>query len=417
MTGRTRLAVAAMAIAGVACGEWANAARSSARPPVRLVLIGQFHLPASDEIPVGRLTDELFALAGPVQRATVAIVTSSDDGSDSTAVGDLRAFGFDAVVEPGDRAIHIDTGPDTPVVVHRVVHGASAPGVEAAGMIDTGADVVWTEHPDVPAGTATIASVHGRAREGVTVDTYGVLDLTPGSAPSATQMVEVIGWKGRVVAGRVTELVTSAGYVRSAGPSRPMADAVNLAGQWWSLMTRPVVVERRVREDAALALARSVLHDEVAVADVGRATDLGGQEIVAAYWTAARDTSVVRSFPTRRWVDGRGRTPHVGVFELDGTQVWRAGTVPRPIIAVTVCRASMAVRYGELDRNPGLLPSVGFTPSDVWPIARGVATAAWTWGGYGYVVSPELPGDGVIGCSDVDGDGRLDPIVRDRATR
>jgi hypothetical protein len=40
-----------------------------------------------------------------------------------------------------------------------------------------------------------------------------------------------------------------------------------------------------------------------------------------------------------------------------------------------------------------------------------IATGLGTWGGFGFVLANELPGSGRIGCADIDGDGRLDPVV------
>ncbi len=40
-----------------------------------------------------------------------------------------------------------------------------------------------------------------------------------------------------------------------------------------------------------------------------------------------------------------------------------------------------------------------------------VATGAWRWEGFGFTVPVELPGPGEPRCTDVDGDGHLDPYL------
>jgi hypothetical protein len=40
-----------------------------------------------------------------------------------------------------------------------------------------------------------------------------------------------------------------------------------------------------------------------------------------------------------------------------------------------------------------------------------VATSAWLWRGFGFTTLDELSGPGEPACADVDGDGRLDPVI------
>ena len=44
-----------------------------------------------------------------------------------------------------------------------------------------------------------------------------------------------------------------------------------------------------------------------------------------------------------------------------------------------------------------------------------VATGAAVWRGLSLHPAPELPGPGVPGCTDVDRDGTLDPVILGRA--
>lgn len=43
-----------------------------------------------------------------------------------------------------------------------------------------------------------------------------------------------------------------------------------------------------------------------------------------------------------------------------------------------------------------------------------VATGAGIWNGFGFTLSPDLPGSGTPSCADIDHDGALDAVVVDR---
>ncbi len=79
-------------------------------------------------------------------------------------------------------------------------------------------------------------------------------------------------------------------------------------------------------------------------------------------------------------------------------QVWVAGTLFRPVARLAVCDGSLALAFDSLDD-----PTI-------------VATGGWVWQRFGFTVPAELPGAGTPGCIDVDGDGRLDPVILDRGT-
>ena len=64
---------------------------------------------------------------------------------------------------------------------------------------------------------------------------------------------------------------------------------------------------------------------------------------------------------------------------------------------IEVCDGSVALAFDSLDD-----PTV-------------VATGGWVWQGFGFTVPAELVGTGRPGCIDVDGDGRLDPVIVDRS--
>jgi hypothetical protein len=88
----------------------------------------------------------------------------------------------------------------------------------------------------------------------------------------------------------------------------------------------------------------------------------------------------------------------LGVYRPDDLrELWVAGTLFRPIAGVAVCDGSLALAFDSLDETTV------------------VATGGWVWEGFGFTVPVELVGTGTPGCLDVDGDGRLDPVVVDRS--
>jgi hypothetical protein len=71
----------------------------------------------------------------------------------------------------------------------------------------------------------------------------------------------------------------------------------------------------------------------------------------------------------------------------------------RPVTAVAPCDGAIAVAYSTLE--------------DTVTVGAG----AWRWGGFGFVPLPDLPAAGDPACADVNGDGRLDPLVLERSSR
>ncbi len=88
---------------------------------------------------------------------------------------------------------------------------------------------------------------------------------------------------------------------------------------------------------------------------------------------------------------------HLGVLDESKMPIWLSRRPPHPIGTVAACDGAAAFAYTTLE-------------SDTI-----VATGVGTWGGFGFVLEEELPGTGRIGCADIDRDGRLDPMVIDRA--
>ncbi len=107
-----------------------------------------------------------------------------------------------------------------------------------------------------------------------------------------------------------------------------------------------------------------------------------------------RNTQVNRLYPDRDFADLDGRSAHLGVFDPSTTEPhWTAGTLLRPVAELAVCDGSIALAFDELDDT------------------HVVATGAWIWWDFGFATAPELPGEGDIGCLDIDHDRQTDPIA------
>ena len=185
----------------------------------------------------------------------------------------------------------------------------------------------------------------------------------------------------------------------------PKGDAVYLDGRWWSPLGSPGAAVRHPPSTAT----KTAIRKTIAPADDGRGRDRlyravlgdvipdGETDLVVAFRRPFQRTFINATRPARVWRDRAGMSAHVGIYDPTTLRPeWVAGTLVHPVVDIAVCDASLAVAYGRLDR-------------------RGVmATAAWRWQGFGFVVSEPLPGGGTPACVDVDGDGRLDPAILGR---
>lgn len=187
--------------------------------------------------------------------------------------------------------------------------------------------------------------------------------------------------------------VTTASGATAPTTSPP---AVNLVAgpDGWRTLAGPVTPEPRRTPNPDLVATLGVSVVDAVLGDVDRD---GDDEVVVVFVRPARPSLVGSTLATPVPSDAQGRTLHLGVYDGDLHQQWVAGTVLRPIAAVAVCDGTIVLAYA---------PTVGSTDR--------VGVGIIRWSGYGFTTSPnlpDLPGDGVPACADVDGDHLLDPVV------
>ncbi len=247
-----------------------------------------------------------------------------------------------------------------------------------------GADVVWAH------GAHAGYAVEQRDPDGdgrPAVVAYGLGDLVF-DLPGTGLLLEVLAGAGGVLAWRVAASRHDGPRPGAPQWQLPTGAALAIDTAWWTLAAEPPA--------PTVPTALPVVPDvggEVLAAAAGDVDGDGVDEVVVAFLRPFRET-LVNTALGGVWVDAAGRTAHLGVYGSPaGEAVWVAGTLPRPVVAVVACDGALAVAYGE----PG-----GGAP---------VATGAWTWNGFGFALTTDLPGAGVPRCVDVDGDGRTEAVV------
>ena len=251
-------------------------------------------------------------------------------------------------------------------------------------LVAAGADVVWGSGPHVEQPITVVGSGDG-GRPAVIATSLGNFlfdQRRPGT--DAGILLEVLVGRNGVIAHRVADVNDRDRRVHFDGWRPIVGDVALVAGGSWNL-DRPVTPA--VTTVDLPRFAGSTVHDAAAGDLDGDGTD----EILIAYRHPLRDKPGEPGPPPL--TDAEGMSAHVGVLEADGTPIWLSRRPPHPIVGVAACDGAAAFAYSTLDDDTV------------------VATAIGRWSGFGFILEAELPGPGVIGCADVDGDGLLDPVV------
>ena len=268
------------------------------------------------------------------------------------------------------------------------------PGMEAlaAELAGLGVDVVWGHHPHV---VQPVYVTPGSERHTVVATSLGnfLFDMSDSGTQDGA-LLEVLADRNGVIALRVGSAAHPDRRVHFDGWALPVGDAALLGLEWWGLVDEPPLAP--VRSDPAAATVFSG-GDIVAVA-VGDATGDGADDVVASFRRTYHPNAITALRPELSWIDAQGRSAHLGVYRPgDLEPVWVAGTLFRPVASLAVCDGSLALALDALD-DPAI-----------------VAGGGWVWQGFGFTVPVDLPGPATPACSDVDGDGRLDPVIVGRS--
>jgi poly-gamma-glutamate capsule biosynthesis protein CapA/YwtB (metallophosphatase superfamily) len=263
----------------------------------------------------------------------------------------------------------------------------------ATQLAEWGVDVVWGHGPHM-VQPIEVVDPDGDDRPTVIATSLGnfLFDQDrPGTETGA--ILEVMASTEGVQAYRVGATEHDDRRVHFIEWRLPEGDAVLYGLDWWTL-TQPV--DTTDSPKTRIEMPDVVIRD----AGLGDITGDGTEDLVVAFRRVFRETEVTRLFPDHEWVDEGGRSAHLGVYRPgDFRQWWVAGSLFDPVEVIAVCDGSLAVGYSSL-QDPAV-----------------VATGGWRWRGFGFATGPDLPGVGIPGCKDVDGDGLQDPVITNRETR
>jgi hypothetical protein len=407
--GRALIA-AVILVAGCAPGESGPGA-ADCPPPIRILIAG----PARVEGAAARIAaadpEGLLRDVRVVARAADVAVAPLEAGGDGIATL-LEHAGFGLVPRPGrvpapvtaggvqvtavwdapDGAFPIVWVPLAAAVAAAARNGAvvvavvdAAPSrAAAAALAAAGAVAVVFPRGDVAAWT-----VPGSRGTSVAAAGLGhLLDETRDGPGTAGAFVEVLASPCGASAHRIGDHDHRDLRAHFTGWGLPGGDAVLLGGGWWSLSDAVTTAPAR-----PVDAGEGFTAGDLEVAAVGDVTGDGADDIVAAYRHPVVPDPAGDGLLGPRPVDEQGRSAHLGVFTPEWEAVWRAGRIPRPVDALTVCDGAVALRFTGLDGTAD--PAAG----------------AATWEGFGLRSAPDLPGPGTPACADVDGDGRLDALV------
>ncbi len=257
----------------------------------------------------------------------------------------------------------------------------------AEQIAGAGADVVWGHGPHVEQ-PITVIDPDGDGRPTIVATSLGnfLFDQhRPGTDTGI--LLEVLVDRDGLVAHRVADANHRDLRVHFDGWRPPAGNATLVAGGAWALDRAISTVDTSIRLSE---FSEGIVVD----ASAGDLDGDGSEELLVSYRHPVRDKPGEPGPPPP--VDTTGMSAHIGVIERDGTPVWLSRRPPHPVARVATCDGTAAFAYSTLN--------------DDWIIA----TALGTWGGFGFVLEDELPGPGTVGCSDVNGDGLLDPVVLGR---
>jgi poly-gamma-glutamate capsule biosynthesis protein CapA/YwtB (metallophosphatase superfamily) len=254
-----------------------------------------------------------------------------------------------------------------------------------------GADIVWGTGPHVVQPTELIPGRGGRTTVVATSLGNLVFDQhIPGTRTG--ELLEVLVGKNGVRAyrlGATAQEDSNAVDFRHWLP--PHGDAAALDGEWWSLAGK--VTPKRPSSPGPLR----GFPGKVVAGAIGDPEGNGSRQLAVSFWRPYRRTDVNALIPRARLVNHHGLTAHVGIYAPGSrAELWVAGTLLEPVVRLAGCDGALAVAYSTLNGT-----SV-------------IGASAWQWRGFGFSPLPELAGRGVPGCADIDGDGRLDPVILDR---
>jgi poly-gamma-glutamate synthesis protein (capsule biosynthesis protein) len=309
-----------------------------------------------------------------------------------------RSHAGTARYSPEDARSVVEDAADEAEVVVVSVHG----GVEylpdtdpiladvAADLVTWGADVVWGHGPHVSQPVSVVSTPTG-SRAIVATSLGNLLFDQQRPATQVGSILEVLVSENGVVAFRVGCADHAELRPRFVGWDLPEGSAALLNGEWWSLAGRlePVAAD-------VVAVPEFAMGD-VTTAGLGDVTGDGHADLVVSYRHPFRANAVNQLYTDRTWTDVEGRSAHLGVFDpVTLRPRWAAGTLLRPVARLAVCEGALALAFDSLDD-----PHV-------------VATGGWQWWDFGFAVAPELPGEGVPACADIDRDGLADPVIARR---
>jgi poly-gamma-glutamate capsule biosynthesis protein CapA/YwtB (metallophosphatase superfamily) len=324
---------------------------------------------------------------------------------DATTEGPEPAGGNPGVARWNEKLAHeaVESARSRADIVVVALHGGSPyspvtdPYLLRLGrrLASWGADVVWAAGPHVVQPVHLI-NPQQNDRPTVVATSLGnfVFDQhIPGTGRGA--LLEVLAGADGVRAYRVGRTVAAA-PASFLGWKVPRSDAVALESDWWTL-ARPVTPApvRRPRN-----LARFKVKGKVTAAAIGNAEGNGSRQLVVSFRRPFRRTKVNVLVPRRTLLDRHQLTAHIGLYRpRDLRPLWVAGLLLRPIARLAVCDGSLAVAYSTLN-DPKI-----------------AGTGAWRWNGFGFTAQSDLNGPGIPACADIDGDGRLDPLILERSSQ